>query len=246
MMYLNFEDARLANLILILINTEIEPGKSVTQTMLIEALLKRRGRIDRMLDMLSKLQGWGLISRKTHKKLDPFLVGDCRHNVEYPSELATYYQLEVFADVSIPRLNAVSYPMYEIMVFQHNYFNDPDAWRNSISKLHGSFAHREIGARIIEKAVSLIATQMHQSLNRPHFIPVSSLIPCVQLELFPEYPLLSPLVIQAFVEHPFVRMCLTQEESERHPNEGMTEVVYRFTDVNKIPTREECREATKA
>jgi hypothetical protein len=245
MMVLNYDEAVVANLALILLGKDHDPRVQLTQSALMEKLRPYNFSFERILGVLAKLDTWGLISRDPQPTHNLLFASDYRHNLQHSPNVSKMYQIEVFADIT-PQ--GVSPMQYEIMVCSHNHFNDWISWADGINKIHANWHYREIGARIIEIAVSLIADEIHRrgQLGEAIYVPAVWLVPQIQLAMFTDQPLISPLVVQAFVEHPFVKMCLREGERDLTNYQGRTEIAYKFVEVDKIPTREECREAVQA
>jgi hypothetical protein len=218
------EDAELANLIIILIGTALQRTSSnrgpdkITRNWLVDEIKKctpNNYSTARILMILSRLVEWGVVKSEERESYDLFQAGDLAYNLINDPRLSVFYQLIIFANINQQVLPNKSTYQYEILAARHDSFQNAAKWATSVEKIQSDPQYTSTGVAIIVAAVKVIRSywEAHPGL-RPLPVRMDFLVPLIQMKLYSKYPLLNPLVIQAFVEHAAVQKCLQIEDLE--------------------------------
>ena len=242
MTILNYEEAKIAHLILLLLGRDAKRESPFTQTELLVAMTNHGFTNLEVFPVLVKLKGWGLISSERDERFNILRAGEPLHNEMYSPELFKMYQLEVFAPVT--HESHIS-PLYEVIICHHSDFHNWELWNQYAKEIQTDFNYRALGARIVESTIKLIAQELNKDRSSPFVVNMPWFVYKVQYEVCAHCPLLSPLVAQIFIEHPYVRECLSMTVPERDdtPWKSRTSVAWEAMDIVKIPTLDECRTA---
>jgi hypothetical protein len=245
MMILNYEEAKIAHLLLLLLGRDDKRASPLTQTKLLVTMTNHGFTNLEVLLVVAKLKGWGLISRSCDERFNILRAGEPLHNELYSPELSKMYQLEVFAPVT--HESHIS-PLYEVIICHHSGFHNWELWNQYAKEIQTDFNYRAQGARIMEATIKLIAQELNKDRSTPLMVNMPWFVTSVQYEVRAHCPLLSPLVAQIFIEHPYVRECLqmTVPERDNTPWKSRTSVAWDAMDIVKIPTLDECRTALQA
>lgn len=207
------DDAVLANLIIVLIRYGWAQELDVNRSWLIEEVNKHSARYHtpaRIIMILVRLFEYQVVHSQAVARYDYFQATDLSYNLENSPELRTWQCLPIFATIHAQQHPTKKTSQYELLVYDHEDFSDTFRWAESVDKIQRDPKWETVGADIITEAIRILQERRlaHPAENLLA-VDMVELIPTLQLSLFSKHPLLSPLVIQAFVEHAAVQRCLS-------------------------------------
>lgn len=210
----------------------------------------KRNSHELMLSVLIKLIAWDLISVQEIDCADPFRTLIGWHGISNQSVLAVWYRLEFFVNVSIEDRSETS-QSFLIQPYDHGRFIYTDsAWREKLEAIYQDPRHHAAAPQIIYnivKTIRYLAGQRQDNRAVPHkglAISGAEFVADIKRRVLPSHPFVSPLVILAYLEHPFVakRLKLVRLSDE---DKTRTDSIYTVTVPETELDQHECLEALR-
>jgi hypothetical protein len=238
-------EARLASLMLIQLQRSTDVQQKETTERWLFATVRARDPYAQELDMLpvlAKLVEWDIIHRTFPEGYEPMRAWDFNYNLLNTPILKIWPQhLVLFADLS---RQAFVVGSYEVLVYRRDWFSDGAQWEASVLRTHREVPNHELPAAIIVHAIRKVLFWSPVNQTAPSFqISAKQIVDAVQYDLAPVYPLLSPLVIQAWFEHPYVATCVDFVNKILQKGDGHPNAVYEIGGITQVPTLDECKAA---
>lgn len=170
----------------------------------------KRNSHELMLSVLTKLIAWDLVKVTEAEHHDPFRTLLGWHGMSNQSVLSPWYQLELFVNASLEERAEIS-RSYLIKTYRHTEFVYTDAqWQEKLEAIYQDPRHSAAAPQIIYtivKTIQYLAGQAREDQvgsGKGLAIAGAQFTAEIKRRILTSHPFVSPLVVLAYLEHPFV------------------------------------------